>query len=282
MNRAFILLCCLFFFTGCAFQSITRNKDITYSSGITDVKLPKKQLNIFAPKNADNLPVLIFYYGGSWESGKKELYDFMGSRLARRGLVVVIPDYPLAPDYQIDDMQNAATEAVLWTKYNIKKYGGDPRKIIVNGHSAGAHLASLVAIKEGIWDSLGIENPISGAILNDPAGLDMKWFLEETLESGEGERYYDAFTDQPAFWEQYSTIYFLDKPEVPMLIMEGERTYPGIKMAVQRFRAKADSLDIPVDYSFHKKKKHIPMITQYFWTWSQGFADVLNFVEKLD
>ncbi|MFC3881861.1 alpha/beta hydrolase [Algoriphagus namhaensis] len=282
MNRALLILISILFFTSCAFRSILRDKEITYTNGVMDRSLPQKELNVFSPKKGTDHPVLIFYYGGSWESGKKEIYDFMGSRLARRGLVVVIPDYPLAPDYQINDMENAGVEALLWAKYNVAKYGGDPDKIIVNGHSAGAHLASLLALKDEIWDSLGMGNPIAGAILNDPAGLDMKWFLEETRESGEGERYYNAFTDQPDVWEKYSTIYYLDNPEVPTLILEGERTYPGIRMAVARFRAKADSLGIPIDYSFHPKKKHIPMITQYFWTWSQGFDDILDFVEKLD
>ncbi|MHA7128077.1 alpha/beta hydrolase [Algoriphagus namhaensis] len=282
MKHLLILLTFGLLMSSCAFRSIQQTKNLTYTSGITRPFLPKKQLNIFAPKKEGSYPVLIFFYGGSWQSGKKEIYGFFGRRLARRGLVVVIPDYPLAPDYQIWDMENAAVEAVAWTKYNIEKYGGDPDQIVVSGHSAGGHLASLITAKEAIWDSLAIENPIKGAILNDPAGLDMKYFLEQTRESGDGKKYYKAFTEDPEVWEKYSTLYFLEGQEPPMLIMEGERTYPGISLTIDRFMSKVDSLQAPVDLSFYKGKKHVPMMTQFFWTWSKGYDDVLGFIEDLN
>ncbi len=282
MKLQSLVLAILLLASGCAFKSIKKEKDILYTSKALDLELPKKELNVYAPKFAENLPVLVFFYGGSWERGKKETYGFFGRRLARRDMVVVIADYPLSPDYQIQEMEKSAAEAILWTKYNIQEYGGDPNKIVASGHSAGAHLASLVTMKNEIWDSLGVENPISGAILNDPGGVDMKWFFEATKESGEGDKYYKTFTEDPQVWEDFSTIYNLDGDEPPILVMKGERTYPGIDYTVDRFMEKADSLNANVEVSLYKKKKHIPMITQFFWTWSQGYDDVINFMESLN
>ncbi len=282
MKSSLFSIVFLILISSCAFKAINRTKDIRYTSKQTEYQLAIRDLNVFAPKKGVDHPVLLFFYGGSWESGKKEMYDFLGSRLARRGIVTVIADYPLAPDYQIQDMENAATEALLWTKYNIKDYGGDPEQIVVSGHSAGAHLASLLAVKQPIWDSLEMENPVSGAILNDPAGLDMKWFLEETQESGEGEKYYAAFSEDPKVWKEFSTIYFLEGDEPPILILEGTRTYPGIALTVDRFMEKADSLSSNVRVSEYNGKKHIPMITQFFWTWSKGYTDVKNFMGQED
>ena len=85
----------------------------------SEKNLPEKQLNIFAPRKAEKLPVLIFIHGGSWNSGRKEIYNFMGNRLARRGVVTVIIDYPLAPEYKLPEMENATLLSVKWVLENI-------------------------------------------------------------------------------------------------------------------------------------------------------------------
>ncbi|AMQ56454.1 alpha/beta hydrolase [Algoriphagus sanaruensis] len=262
--------------SSCAVKSITRSKNITYLQKTEE--LPEKQLNVFAPKKASKAPVLIFIHGGSWHSGRKEIYDFMGSRLARRGVVTVIIDYPLAPDYQVPAMEKASARAVQWVKEHISNYGGNPEEIYVSGHSAGGHLAALLAIKNEPWNELGVSNPLKGAILNDPAGLDWYWFLNEARDRPDGKDNYDAFTDNPDTWKAYSPIYFLTGNEIPMLIMEGEKTYPGIRLTIDRFKKEADSKGLEYIYSYYPKTKHIPMVTQFFFTWSKGYKDVLGFM----
>ncbi|NVK49650.1 MAG: alpha/beta hydrolase [Cyclobacteriaceae bacterium] len=272
------LLIFLLFLESCAFRSVVREKEITYIQADNSLNLPQKDLNVFSPKKADKLPVLIFVHGGSWNKGRKEIYDFLGNRMARREVVTVIIDYPLAPDFKVDAMEKATVQAVKWVKVNIDQYGGDPERIFISGHSAGGHLAALVAIKKQPWDEEGFPNPLKGAILNDPAGLDWYWFLEQMKGKPNGEDNYDAFTDNPEVWKDYSPIYFLEGDEIPLLIMEGEKTYPGIRLTVERFRKAAEEKGTDLTYSFYPKTKHIPMITQYFWTWSKGFDDVLEFM----
>ena len=269
----------LFAIQSCAFKGVVREKNIPYIEADNSFDLPAKELNVFSPRKASSLPVLIFIHGGSWNKGRKEIYDFMGNRLARREVVTVIIDYPLAPDYQVDDMERATLLAVDWVEKNISNYGGDPDQIFISGHSAGGHLAALAAIKKESWEELGRSNPIKGAILNDPAGLDWYWFLTERKAKYNAEDNYDAFTADPEVWKAYSPIYFLDESEVPLLLMEGERTYPGIRLTVERFRDKAEEKGVDLTYSFYPKTKHIPMITQYFWTWSKGYDDVLGFIQ---
>lgn len=276
MKHLLLTLTFIALLSSCAFKSITRSKEITYLQ--SSASLPEKNLNVFAPKKAENAPVLVFIHGGSWNSGHKEIYDFMGSRLARRGVVSVIIDYPLAPDYKLPAMEKASAMAIKWVKENIANYGGDPDNIYVSGHSAGGHLAALVAIKEEPWQELGMSNPLKGAILNDPAGLDWYWFLTERKEKYNSEDNYDAFTNQPEIWKTYSPIYDLTGQEIPLMIMEGEKTYPGIRLTIDRFRKEAEAKGTKLTYSFYPKTKHIPMITQFFFTWSKGYKDVLGFM----
>ena len=274
------LFCFLILLQGCAFQTISRSKNLTYLEADIKQSLPEKQLNVFAPKGAKDLPVLIFIHGGSWKSGNKEIYDFLGSRMARKSVVTVIIDYPLAPDNQIQSMELAAVQAVIWTKNQIANYGGDPDQIFISGHSAGGHLAALLATKKSNFLTSEMENPLKGAILIDPAGLDMHWFLKETKGTDEGNKYLGAFTEDPEVWKATSPIYFLEDEKIPILIMEGENTYPGIRLSVDRFRKAADAKGISLDYEFYKKKKHIPMITQFFWTNNRGYKEVLKFMEE--
>ena len=277
MKQSLLFLLVLAMASSCGILQTARTKNIPYLTA--SATMPAKTLNVFAPKKAEKAPVLIFIHGGSWHSGRKEIYDFMGNRLAAKGVVSVIIDYPLAPAYQLPAMEKASALAVQWVKENIASYGGDPSNMYVSGHSAGGHLAALVAVKEESWKELGMTNPLKGAILNDPAGLDWYWFLTELKEKYNKEDNYDAFTNEPAVWKTYSPIYFLEEKEIPMLVMEGERTYPGIKLTVARFREAAKEKGLEVDYSFYPKTKHIPMVTQFFFSWSKGYKDVLNFME---
>ena len=280
MQKKYSLFLLALILQSCAFQPIRRSKNITYISDQNESELPAKDLNIFAPRKGEDLPVLIFIHGGSWNKGKKEIYDFLGSRMARRKVVTVIIDYPLAPDYQVPAMEKASALAVKWVFENISKYRGDPDQIYISGHSAGGHLAALVAIKEEPFQELGLKNPLKGAILNDPAGLDWFWFLSEMKGRPKGTENYDAFTDDPEIWKAYSPIYFLEGNEIPIMILEGEETYPGIRLTVERFRRAAEQKGTDLTYSFYPKTKHIPMITQFFWTWSKGYEDILDCINS--
>ena len=82
-------------FTSCAFKNINRSKNITYLAADDVGNKPAEKLNVFAPKKSAQLKeVLIFIHGGSWNSGRKEIYNFFGSRWARKDVVTVIVDYP--------------------------------------------------------------------------------------------------------------------------------------------------------------------------------------------
>jgi acetyl esterase/lipase len=269
----------LFLISSCSLTRITRTKNITYMEEGFLNGLPQKQLNVFAPRKASgDEPVFVFFYGGSWNSGKKEIYNFFGNRLARKGVVTVIVDYPLSPDYQVHDMAKSSAQAVKWTKENIKDYGGNRDKIFVSGHSAGGHLASLITIREEYFDTLGMNSPIKGAILIDAAGLDMNWFLKE-MDYKPGTSYLKAFTDSPQVWKDTSPIYHLDSEDPPLLIMMGERTLPGIEKTTARFMEEYKKLVPEPKYHLQERKKHVPMIAQFFYTPNKAYQWILDFME---
>ncbi len=276
----FFLVLIVLALSSCSFKGVSRYRNITYVEEHLSGKLPKKELNVFAPKKSSGeQDVLIFIHGGSWNSGKKEIYNFLGNRFAKKGVVTVIIDYPLSPEYQVHDMALASAQAVKWTHQNISRFGGNPNQIFVSGHSAGGHLASLISLRNEYFDTLQYKNPVRGAVLIDAAGLDMKWFLEQ-MNYEPGTEYLVTFTDSPEVWKDTSPIYFLDEKDPPLLILMGEKTLPGIKVTTDRFLEKYKELVAEPDFHVQKGKKHKPMIVQFINPRNKVYDWILEFMAQ--
>lgn len=133
-----------------------RAADIFFGEG------PRQALDIYGPKDSPGpLPVIVFFYGGSWASGRRQDYGFAARALAARGFVVVVPDYRLVPAYAFPSFVEDGASAVAWTAANIANHGGDPARISVMGHSAGGYIALMLAL-DPQW--MGQDNPITAAV----------------------------------------------------------------------------------------------------------------------
>jgi acetyl esterase/lipase len=108
----------------------------------------RRRLDIYAPDEAPSepRPVIVFFYGGSWKSGTKDGYGFVGRALASRGFVVAVPDYRLVPEVRFPGFVEDSAAAVKWVRANIGRFGGDPDRIVLAGHSAGAYNAAMLAV----------------------------------------------------------------------------------------------------------------------------------------
>jgi hypothetical protein len=136
--------------------------NLLYEKNVTtDIKTSTNTLDVYYDKsNTDSLkPVIIFVHGGGWFFGSKSDYSRMGSMLVKEDYVGVIINHVLFPKGSMDDMVDDVYNSVQWVYNNISKYGGNKNKIILTGHSSGAHLAALTTFKS----SLGIKN--NGKIL---------------------------------------------------------------------------------------------------------------------
>ena len=119
-------------------------KDISYAEGDT-ADAAKHELDLYLPRGKNNFPVMVFYHGGSWRSGDRSLYGALGERFAQAGIGVVIPSYRLMPKAPHPAQIEDAAAAFAWVYKNIAAHGGDASRIYIVGHSAGGHLAALLA-----------------------------------------------------------------------------------------------------------------------------------------
>jgi acetyl esterase/lipase len=106
----------------------------------------RNRLDVYAAEGAANAPVIVFIYGGSWASGSKDDYAFVGAALASRGFVTVIPDYRLVPAVRFPSFIDDCAAAMRWVGDHVTEFGGDASRIVLVGHSAGAYNAMMVAL----------------------------------------------------------------------------------------------------------------------------------------
>jgi acetyl esterase/lipase len=121
---------------------------------------------VYAPVERQGAqPVIVFIYGGSWRSGDKDDYEFLGTALASRGFVTVLPDYRLVPEVRFPGFVEDCASAARWVEDHVAEYGGDPRRVVLAGHSAGAYNAIMLALVGDYLRNAGVDaSAIRGAV----------------------------------------------------------------------------------------------------------------------
>ncbi len=195
---------------------------VTYYRGL--------KLDIHAPDNAGKrflfvrtgklAPVVIYVHGGGWVKGSRKKVYRHPEWLTSRGYILVAIDYRKVPRTNIDGQVTDVARAVAWAKRNIKRYGGDPDRIVIMGHSAGAHLVALAAAQGKVGN-------IRGVIPNDVQAYDLVAYA--TKRGSIGTMFGRAFSDNPKNWVRWSPITYARRAAglPPHLVMysrsQGER-----------------------------------------------------------
>ncbi len=174
---------------------------------------PRQKLDIYAPTEAKSLPVIVFFYGGSWASGRRQDYAFAAHALAAKGFVVVVPDYRLVPAVRFPAFVEDGAAAIAWTKSHIADHGGDPSRIGVTGHSAGAHIALLLTLDRQWLAKAGAPGAIKAAVgLAGP--YDFAPFDAGSAAAAAFGQWPDARETQP--------IHFARADAPPLLLLTGD------------------------------------------------------------
>ena len=138
------------------------SKDILYGdepSQDLDVYYPKPLAQAMKTQSAitNIYPMVVFVHGGSWESGSKEQYAFVGQSLAQAGYVTAVINYRKAPDHVYPDYVKDAAQAIAWSINNAVSLHADPARLAVMGHSAGAFNAVAAVANEDFLAPYGVK-----------------------------------------------------------------------------------------------------------------------------
>jgi acetyl esterase/lipase len=170
-------------------------------------------LDVYLPADTANAPVVVFFYGGSWKNGQRAWYRWVGQSLASHGIVAVVPDYRKWPSVRMDGFMRDAANAVAFAHAHAREWQGDPERLFVMGHSAGGHIAALLATDAHWLHGVGME-PRQLAGMIGLAGAYDFLPLDET-------DYIDMFGHTAAEQARSQPVNFVDGDEPPMLLLQG-------------------------------------------------------------
>lgn len=179
-------------------------------------KHPRQRLDIYQPRGIalNSAPVVLFFYGGSWDSGSKSDYLFVAEALVSRGYVVAIADYRLYPEVKFPQLMEDPALAVQWVLSAIAAYGGNPQQLFLMGHSAGAHLAVMLSVNAEYLQAAGV----SRTQLRGTVGLAGPYdFLPLTSA-----RLKAIFAPADEEWRS-QPVNFVDGAQPPLLLLMGLR-----------------------------------------------------------
>ena len=146
------------------FDFLVREPDVAFTGGVPYGADPRHRLDVYTPIGRDGGPIVLFLYGGAWTSGDRSTYEFVGTALAARGITTVVADYRLHPQVRFPAFVEDAARAYAWVDRRLARAEGRARPVLLMGHSAGAHIAALLAV-DPRW--LAAADPRAAA----PAGL---------------------------------------------------------------------------------------------------------------
>jgi acetyl esterase/lipase len=196
-------------------------------------------LDVYTPVGARREPVVVFFHGGRWTTGAAADFHFVGQALASQGFVAVLPEYRRYPQARFPDFVEDAARAVRWTETQIARFGGDPDKLFVMGHSSGAHLAAMLALDAGFLAAAGGDRARLKGMIGLAGPYDFLPLTDADLR--------DMF-GPPERHELSQPIAFADGDNPPLLLLHGEddetvrvRNTRNLATAVQRAGGRVDS-----------------------------------------
>ncbi|MGX9382592.1 alpha/beta hydrolase [Pseudomonas sp. JQ36] len=147
--------------TGCSpvkvLNALTPDDTFHSTTGIAYGDDPRQKLDVYVPRQPlKDAPVVVFFYGGSWNSGARGDYAFVGEALASRGIVAVLADYRLYPQVRYPLFLEDSARAVAWTRAHIREFSGNPQRLYLMGHSSGAYNAAMLALDPGLLGAVGM------------------------------------------------------------------------------------------------------------------------------
>lgn len=239
-------------------------------------------LDIYASESLQDAPVLIYVHGGGWRRGDKANVNIKPSFFNSEGYVFVSINYRLVPEASFPENVQDVAGAVAWVHANIQQYGGNPNEIFILGHSAGAHLAGLVATDGQYLEAAGESvSTLKGVVLLDGVGYDIPLALQSSgvqLES----LYRNAFGTDPDVWKEASPINHVASNQgiPPFLLIYADDNRPR-EIQATRFAQVLRSAGIRADIGSAPEETHQSVNQTLGEPENEATDLVANFLESL-
>jgi acetyl esterase/lipase len=261
--------------------------DIPYVAGGHE----RQVLDVYAPQGAKGAPVLFWIHGGGWQTGDKANVDVKPDYFVKQhGMLFVSINYRLWPKVEMEALIGDVAKAFRWVQEHISEYGGDPARVIVGGHSAGAQLAAIICTDEKYLKAEGITNfamlkgclPVDGDTYDIPAMIET---AEGRLRAHgypmptTGHR--QKFGNDPAKHKDFSAVYHVEKGKgIPPFLIVYVSHHPDNSMQARRFSEVLKAADVPVTLYGGKNTHHVKINDDIGVEGDAGTEAVAKFVAE--
>lgn len=238
-------------------------------------------LDVYRPGEGTGYPVLIFVHGGAWKMGDKKYHRDLCAFFAGKGYVTVNVNYRLSPEVIHPSHVEDVAAAIAWVSRNIRGYGGNPSRIFVMGHSAGAHLAALVATDGRYLAARGLSiEALVGVIPLDGAGFDIPELMR-THERAYGRMYRTAFGDDPKNWSDGSPINHVGPGKsIPPFLVIWAGSRDEARTQAQHFADVLNEARVPVETYHAGDKTHLSILTDIGKSGDETTEKILAFLKR--
>lgn len=250
----------------------------------------RQVLDVYAPEGAKNLPVVFWIHGGGWQGGDKTLVQIKPKFFTEQGFVFVSTNYRLLPNVEMDVLIGDVAKALGWVHKNIEQHGGDPNRIFVMGHSAGAQLAALLCIDdrylkaEGVpFASLKGSVPVDGDTYDIPAII---WTAElrQTVHGLPLPEYGHRakFGNDPKKHIDYSAVTHVAKDKgIPPFLILHVAGHPDVSAQARRLGNVLKQSEIPVTVYGASETTHNKLNNDLGLADDTATQEMLKFLEPL-
>ncbi len=253
-------------------------KDIPYTD-IPGADPSRTKLDIYYHEDLENAPVVLYAHGGGWVGGDKRMARFKPAALVPAGCLFISMNYRLRPKANLTDMASDVVKAVAWIKENAREYKGYPNRLFLMGHSAGAHLVSVVGTNETFLAEAGLSlRDIRGVISLDT----VVYHLRRLFENPGGRVQKLAFEGNEALWDSVSPWHHVEsgKSIPPFLVFYSEGRTEAHEQAIP-FVERLVEAGVDAEVVEAKGKNHGDLDADMGLEGDETTRRVLSFLDRL-
>jgi acetyl esterase/lipase len=250
----------------------------------------RQVLDVYAPRDAKNAPVVFWIHGGGWQTGDKAAgVQTKADAFVDKGFVFVSTNYRLLPDVDMGTIIRDVAKSIRWTHDHIAEHGGDPKRILVMGHSAGAQLAALVCIDDRYLKAEGLSLdiikgcvPVDGDTYDVPAIIEVaetRWRVHGLPPAKFGHR--EKFGNDPAKHRDFSAVTHVSKDKgIPPFLIVYVTGHPDVTAQAQRLANSLKEADVPTTLYGGKETTHVKINADLGLPEDPGTKALFEFVEN--
>lgn len=253
-------------------------RDLPY---LDDAAAEAHRLDLYVPTQGEGpFPVVIYFYGGGWRSGDKRLFEHLGRAYAIRGFVAVVANYRLTPAVRFPAHAEDCADAVAWVYRTIANYGGDPQRLIVSGHSAGAHLAALIGLDVRYLSARGVPATALRAFVVISGVYDLRSHVGQTVFTRR-EYVEEAFGSTPDQLATASPILYIREGLPPFLVAVAEEDPDSLREQGKNFADALRAAGNEALFASVKGRDHFSIVRRFGPSDDPAVSAIIAFIQHV-